>query len=85
MSTQPDTKAGMRRTGSRQLTIGARLLLAGGVLFAVGLVLMLATGGFGNFVGVVASALATPLTLAGVALSLAGVVGRRAADEQPFA
>jgi hypothetical protein len=82
---EPDTDRGLRHTAGRQLETGSRLLLAGGVLFAVGLVLMLATDGFGDFLGVALSALATPPTLAGLALCASGLVSRRASEQRPFA
>jgi hypothetical protein len=82
---QPDTDAALERTGSRQRTAGARFLLVGGVLFAIGLVLMLATSDFGDFVGIALAALATPFTLVGAALLASGLVARRASAHRPFA
>ena len=85
MSLQPDTDQGLARTAGSQRTTGSRLLLAGGVLFALGLVLMLAGDGFADFIGVLLSALAAPPTLAGVALLMAAAVGGRASQQKPFA
>ena len=85
MPLQPDTDAALDRTGSKQRTAGARFLLVGGVLFAVGLVLMLLTDGFGDFLGIALSALASPFTLVGLALFASGLVARRAAAQRPFA
>jgi hypothetical protein len=82
---QPDSDRELRRTGGRQLETGSRLLLAGGVLFAVGLVLMLIADGAGDFLGVALAALATPPTLAGVAMTASGLVSRRASAQRPFA
>jgi hypothetical protein len=85
MSTQPMTDRGLAETSGTQRSTGSRLLLLGGVLFAVGLVLMLATDGAGDFVGVVFAALSTPPTLAGIAMLLSGLVGGRAAQHKDFA
>ena len=84
MSLQPDTDRGLRRSAQGLRTLGARLLLAGGVLFAIGLLLMLATSGFGDFVGILFSALATPPTVGGLALLISGLFARRAAEHRPF-
>jgi hypothetical protein len=85
MSLQPDTDRRLRRTSGEQLTLGSRLLLVAGVMFAVGLLFMIATSGFGDFVGVALATLATPLTLGGVGLMLTGLVARRASEHRPFA
>jgi hypothetical protein len=85
MSLQPDTDRGLRRSAGQLRTIGARLLLAGGVVFAIGLVLMLATDGFGDFAGILLAALSTPPTLGGAALLISGLFARRAAEHKPFA
>ena len=66
-------------------TIGARLLLAGGILFAIGLLLMLATDGIGDVLGVLFAALATPPTVGGLALLISGLFARGAAEHRPFA
>jgi len=85
MSLQPDTDRGLRRSAGQLRTIGTRLLLGGGVLFAIGLVLMLATDGFGDFAGILLAALATPPSLGGLALLVSGLFARRAAEHKPFA
>jgi hypothetical protein len=82
---QPDTDQGLRRSAKQLRTLGARLLLAGGILFAVGLLLMLVSDGFGDFVGVLFAALATPPSVGGVALLISGLFARRAAEHRPFA
>jgi hypothetical protein len=73
------------QTAGRQGTTGWRLLLLGGVLFAIGLVLMLAGSDTIDFIGVAFAALATPPTLAGIAMVLTAAVGHRAAQQKPFA
>ena len=85
MATQPDTDPRLARTAGSQRRTGSRLLLAGGVLFAVGLGLMLVGDGAADFAGVALAALSTPLTLAGLALMASGVVGGRASQQKPFA
>jgi hypothetical protein len=85
MSFQPSTDRGLARTAERQNTTGWRLLLAGGILFAIGLVLMLIGSGGVDYAGVVLAALSTPVTLGGLALVVSGLVGRRASQHKPFA
>jgi hypothetical protein len=85
MSTQPTTDRQLDQTAGRQSTTGWRLLLLGGVLFAIGLVLMLVGSDTVDYIGVVFAALATPPTLAGVALVLSSIVGHRSAQQKPFA
>jgi hypothetical protein len=85
MSVQPTTDHALAETSSSQRTTGARILLLGGVLFAIGLVLMLVGDDVVDFVGVVFAALSTPPTLAGIAMLLSGLVSNRAAQRKPFA
>ena len=85
MGLQPDTDQGLRRSAKQLRTLGARVLLAGGVLFAIGLLLMLATDGFGDFLGILFAALSTPPTLGGLGLLVSGLFARRAAEHRPFA
>ena len=85
MPVQPDTDHGLKRTAAKQNTTGSRLLLLGGILFALGVITWSVGDGGMNFVGVVFAALATPPTLAGVALMLSGLVGKRSAEHKPFA
>jgi len=85
MSMQPTTDRQLGETAQRQNTTGWRLLLVGGVLFVIGLVLMLVGEDTVDYVGVAFAALATPPTLAGLALVLSGLVGHRASQQKPFA
>ena len=85
MSMQPMTDAELGRTAGRQSATGWRVLALGGVLFAIGLVLMLVGSDGVDFVGVVFAALSTPPTLAGLAMVVSGLVGHRASQQKPFA
>jgi len=85
MATQPTTDRQLADTAGGQSTTGWRLLLLGGVLFAIGLVLMLIGDEGWNFAGVVFAALATPPTLAGLALHASSIVSHRASQQKPFA
>jgi hypothetical protein len=73
----PHRKAGETRHGA-----GARFLLLGGVMFALGVLLWVLDA---NFPAAVLMSLATPPTLAGIALELSSGVSRRAAAGKPFA
>jgi hypothetical protein len=84
MSVQPDTDRQLSRTGRDQTTLGARLLLLGGLMFVVGGILMLAFRGVGDLLGVALSALAAPPTLGGLALLVVGLFARRSAAHKPF-
>jgi len=85
MATQPTTDRGLADTAGRQSSMGWRLLLVGGVLFAIGLVLMLIGDDGWNYAGVVFPALATPPTLGGLALHASSLVSHRASQRKPFA
>ena len=85
MSTQPSTDRQLARTAGRQNETGWRLLLLGGILFGIGLVLMLVGSDVVDFVGVAFASLATVPTVAGIALVLSAVVGSRSAQHKPFA
>ena len=75
-----------RRTEGKQLTTGSRLLLLGGILFAVGLVIvLLVDGGTPEGIGIVFMSLATVPTLAGGALMLSALVSRRSRQGKPWA
>jgi hypothetical protein len=67
------------------LATGAKLLLLGGVLFVIGLVLMLVFNGYGAGIGVAFAALACVPTLAGVGLVGSALVSKRARAGKPFA
>ncbi len=85
MTLQPDTDAGLGRSVKQLRTLGARLLLAGGILFAIGLLLMLVSDGIGDFVGILFAAVATPPSVGGLALLISGFFARGAAEHRPLA
>jgi hypothetical protein len=64
---------------------GSRLLLLGGVLAAIGIVLMVALDGTAAGIGIAIASLATVPTLGGLGLWLSGMVSRRARAGKPFA
>jgi hypothetical protein len=81
MGTSPTPK-----TEGKQRASGSRLLLLGGILFAIGLVIvLLVDGGTPEGIGIVFMSLATVPTLAGGALMLSGFVSRRSRQGKPFA
>jgi hypothetical protein len=81
MSTSPTP-----RTEGKQLTTGSRLLLLGGIVFAIGLVIvLLVPNGTPEGIGIVFMSLSTVPTLAGIALMLTGLVSRRARQGKPWA
>jgi len=84
MPHQANTDQNLARAGVKQRANRARLLLIGGVLFAVGVVLML-VGGDENLPAFVGVALAAPPTIAGLGLFLSGAISGRAAQRKPFA
>ncbi len=87
MPHQANTDANLGRAGDKQRANGARLLLIGGVLFLLGLIPVLIAGdeNLPAYIGVTLWTLATPPTLAGLALFLSGLVSGRAAKQKPFA
>ncbi|MEZ0294317.1 MAG: hypothetical protein ACAH82_17405 [Solirubrobacteraceae bacterium] len=85
MTPQPDSDEGLRRSAKQVRTLGARLLLAGGILFALGLLLMLVSDGIGDFVGILFAAVATPPSVGGLALLISGFFARGAAEHRPLA
>ncbi len=81
MSTTPPPK-----TEGKQLGSGSRLLLLGGILFAIGLVIvLLVDGGTPEGIGIAFMSLATVPPLAGVALTLSALVSRRSRQGKPWA
>jgi VIT1/CCC1 family predicted Fe2+/Mn2+ transporter len=87
MPLQASNDRELGRTGERQRRTGSHLLLLGGVLFAVGLLLMVLFSGENVpvYIGAALAALAAPPTLGGLALFLSGLVSGRSAKQKPFA
>ena len=83
--TQASDDRSLDRTAGKQSTTGSRLLAIGGVMALFGIFLMAIGGPAIIFVGVLFAALATPVTLAGLALTLSGLVGGRPARHKDFA
>ena len=74
------------RTENKQLETGSRLLLLGGILFVVGLVIVLVVpNGTPEGIGIAFMSLATVPTLAGGALTISGLVSRRSRQGKPWA
>ena len=67
------------------LTNAARLLLVGGILAAIGLVLVLLFEGTANGIGLVFFAFACLPTVAGLAIGGSALISRRARAGKPFA
>jgi hypothetical protein len=81
MSASPPPKAERNQLGA-----AARILLLGGVLFVIGLVIvLLVDGGTPEGIGVAFMSLACVPTLAGLALGGSALVSRRARQGKPFA
>jgi hypothetical protein len=75
-----------RGTESKQRGAGSRLLLLGGILFAIGLlIVLLVDGGTPEGIGIAFMSLATVPTLAGVALMLSSIVSKRSREGKPWA
>lgn len=87
MPYQANTDRDLARAGSRQRANGGRLLLIGGILFALGLLVRIVGGGEDviAFIGVALMTLALPPLIAGAAVLLSGLVSRRASRRRPFA
>jgi hypothetical protein len=81
MGTSPTPK-----TEGKQRTSGSLLLLLGGILFAIGLVIvLLVDGGTPEGIGIAFMSLAAVPTLAGGALMLSALVSRRSRQGKPWA
>lgn len=81
MATTPTPK-----TEGKQRDSGSRLLLLGGILFVIGLVIvLLVDSGTPEGIGVAFMSLATVPTLAGIALFVSSLISRRSRQGKPFA
>ena len=85
MPHQAMTDHELARTGEKQSTTGWRILLVGGVLFALGLICTFLGDDTIDFIGVALMSLATPFTVGGIALILSALVSKRSAQHKPFA
>jgi hypothetical protein len=87
MPMQPTTDRQLDRTAGRQAWSGSRLLAIGGVLFVIGLVLMIVFSGYdiGFYAGVVLATLSAPPLIAGGVLVGSAIVGKWSARRRPFA
>jgi hypothetical protein len=85
MSVSPDTDRGLERTASKQSATGWRFLGLAAILFVVGLVVMQVGEHAANFAGWALIGLSAPPAMAGLALLLSGLVGKRSAHHKPFA
>jgi hypothetical protein len=74
-----------RERETAMIANGSRLLLIGGIVAAIGIVLMLLLDGYPAGIGVTLASLATVPTLAGLGLFVSGHVSRRARAGKPFA
>jgi hypothetical protein len=74
------------RTEGKQLTTGSRLLLLGGILFAIGLIIvLLVPNGTRVGLGLVFLWVGRGPPAAGAALMLTGLVSRRSRQGKPWA
>jgi hypothetical protein len=64
---------------------GTRLLIAGGVMIAIGIALVLLLDGLGDGIGVAVGALGAVPALGGLGMLFAGLVERRSRAGKPFA
>jgi hypothetical protein len=79
MSATPEPR---RERNNAQL--GGRLLGAGAVLAAIGIVLVLALEGLGDGIGAAVIALGSVPAMAGLALVAMAIVNRRARKDRPY-
>ena len=83
---EPDESPGaLRRTSGRFHDAVATIALIGGVMAAIGIVLMVVGDGAADFIGVVLASLAVVPTVVGFGLELTALTARRASREGPFA
>jgi VIT1/CCC1 family predicted Fe2+/Mn2+ transporter len=82
MPVQASSSDDLAAAGRKQHGAGARFLLIGGVMFALGVLLWVLDA---NFLAAVLLSLATVPTLVGVALELSAGVAKRSAAGKPFA
>ena len=82
MSVQPDTDRRLDRTSKKLAGNGARLLVLGLVLYAIGAVLLIT--GATSVGGLMFIGIATPPTIAAIALLVSGGTGHHAAKHRPF-
>ena len=87
MPMQPTTDRQLDRTAGKQAGSGSRLLAVGGVLLAIGVVLMIVFSGYniGFYAGVVIATLSAPPIIAGGSLVASGLVGKWSSKRRPFA
>ena len=85
MHRQASTDPDLAKAGDNQSSAGWRLLMIGGIGFAIGLVFMLINGDIPMFIGMAVASLAAVPALAGVGLILTGLVSGRASKRKPFA
>ncbi len=87
MSGRPATSREMSDVAreSRMHATGSKLLLIGGILFALGLIVSLIADGLPDGIGVALMALGVPPTLGGAGMELAAMVSRRSRRGKSFA
>ena len=85
MPVSPDTDRGLERTAGKQTRTGWRFVALAAILFVVGLIIMQVGEHAANFAGWALIGLSAPPAMAGVALLLSGLVGKRSAQHKPFA
>ena len=87
MPHQANTDQDLARAGEKQRGNSAKLMLIGGLLFAVGLITFLLRGDadVATYLGIALMTLAAPPMIAGVALFLSGAVSGRASKQKPVA
>jgi hypothetical protein len=85
MPVSPDTDRGLERTADKQKSTSWRFLGLAAILFVVGLIVMNVGEHAANFAGWALIGLSAPPAMAGLALLLSGLVGKRHAQHKPFA